>query len=321
MDKNQKTRLGWIQLYQTSKDAGYVCRRCGISRPTLRKWLKRYNENGLEGLSNKSCKPINSPSKKIFDQEESLILDLRNSRKLGVRRMQSELLRLHNISLSLASIHKVLKRNNIPYLQKKRYYRKQAKRYSCKVPGERVQIDVCKIANGLYQYTAIDDCTRFRVLELYSRRTAANTLDFLEQMLERFPFPIQRIQTDRGKEFFAYKVQQRFMDWHIKFRPIKPASPHLNGKVERSQRTDLDEFYSTVDIKCSELKTKLLEWEFYYNWHRSHSSLSGKTPIEKYCELINQTPIWEDVENGYNPANERIKEQNYYVDSRLVMLK
>lgn len=92
-------------------------------------------------------------------------------------------------------------------------------------------MDVCKIAAGLYQYTAIDDCTRWKVLALYKRRTAKNTLDFLDQVVERMPFPIQRFQTDRGKEFFAYAVQERLMDWGIKFRPIKPASPHLNGKV------------------------------------------------------------------------------------------
>lgn len=62
------------------------------------------------------------------------------------------------------------------------------------------------------------------------------------------PFPIQRIQTDRGQEFFAYAVQERLMSWAIKFRPIKPYSPYLNGKVERSQRTDLDEFWSSIDF-------------------------------------------------------------------------
>ena len=62
------------------------------------------------------------------------------------------------------------------------------------------------------------------------------------------PFPIQQSQTDRGREFFAYKVQQRLMEWAIKFGPIKPRSPHLNGKVERSQKTDLHEFWSTVDL-------------------------------------------------------------------------
>lgn len=82
---------------------------------------------------------------------------------------------------------------------------------------------------------------------------ATNTLKFLDTVLEQMPFAIQRIQTDRGKEFFAYSVQDRLMEWGIKFRPIKPGSPHLNGKVERTQRTYLDEFYSTVDIKDPDL--------------------------------------------------------------------
>jgi transposase-like protein len=51
-------------------------------------------------------------------------------------------------------------------------------------------MDTCKIAPGLYQYTAIDDCTRYRVLGLYHRRTAANTLRFLDRVLEQMPFPI-----------------------------------------------------------------------------------------------------------------------------------
>ncbi len=86
-------------------------------------------------------------------------------------------------------------------------------------------MDTCKIAPGLYQYTAIDDCTRIRVLALYKRRSAANSLLFLEKVIEEFPFPIQRIQTDRGREFFAYAFQEKLMEYGIKFRPLKPASP------------------------------------------------------------------------------------------------
>lgn len=96
---------------------------------------------------------------------------------------------------------------------------------------------------GVYQYTAVDDCTRYRVLGLAADKTAASTLRFLDQLLAAMPFPIQRIQTDRGAEFFAYEVQERLMRERIRFRPIRPRSPHLNGKVERSQRTDLDEFW------------------------------------------------------------------------------
>jgi transposase InsO family protein len=221
----------------------------------------------------------------------------------------------------LATIHKVLDRNDAKYLKIKRPYRKQHKRYNCKLPGERVQMDVCKITARCYQYTAIDDCTRWKVVALYPRLTDLNTLNFLDQVIERMPFPIQRFQTDRGQEFFAYGVQERLMEWSIKFRPIKPASPHLNGKVERTQRTDLDEFYTTVDVGVPELADRLAEWEFYFNWHRPHSSLGGKTPSEKYSSLINQTPFWEEVAAMYNPTKERIILQNYRLDAALKLLK
>lgn len=108
MDRQQKLRLGWVELYKEVQDAGIVCRRCGISRPTLRKWLRRYKERGIEGLSGESCKPHNSPAVKVFAQQESIILSLKKERKLGVRRIQSELKRQHSISLSLATYQEIL---------------------------------------------------------------------------------------------------------------------------------------------------------------------------------------------------------------------
>ena len=90
---------------------------------------------------------------------------------------------------------------------------RRAAEYKAAVPGDRVQMDVCKIGLGLYQYTAIDDCSRFQVLRTYPRRNAKSTLDFLEQVVEEMPFAIQRIQTDRGQEFLAYEVQDRICEW------------------------------------------------------------------------------------------------------------
>ncbi|MDN5246839.1 DDE-type integrase/transposase/recombinase [Candidatus Cardinium sp. TP] len=184
-----------------------------------------------------------------------------------------------------------------------------------------MEMDVCKIASGLYQYTAIDDCTRYKVLSLYPRRTAKNTLDFLEKFKERTPFPVQRIQTDRGQEFFAYEVQECLRDWRIKFRPIKPFAPHLNGKVERTQRTDLDEFYSSVNIKDPDLEVKLLDWEEYYNKERPHSSLQGETTWEKYKELANIIPFLSEVKGNYMPSNEPFVTQNYKHDQILKLLR
>jgi integrase-like protein len=92
--------------------------------------------------------------------------------------------------------------------------------YSRAVPGERVQMDTCKIAPGVYPYTAIDDCTRFRVLGIYSRRTSKNSVRFLEErMLDELPFPIQRIQTDRGGDFYGLTFRQAMRRNFIKFRP------------------------------------------------------------------------------------------------------
>lgn len=92
---------------------------------------------------------------------------------------------------------------------------------------------------------------------------------------EEFPFPIQRIQTDRGDEFFGTPFQRALMDRAIKFRPIRPYSPHLNGKVERSQRTDRVEFYATIEQGDPEMESKLKEWQHFYNWIRPHGAMAA----------------------------------------------
>src|SRR3974390_3552150 len=178
-------------------------------------------------------------------------------------------------------------------------------------------MDTCKITPGLYLYTAVDDCTRYMVIGLYPRRTAAHTLDFLDRVFEETPFAIQRFQTDRGREFFAYKVQEYLMEVGIKFRPIKPRSPHLNGKVERAQKIVLDEFFSTAEISSGDLADQLQEWQHYYNWHRCHGAHNGKTPMDRYSEKINKTPLWEDVGRMYDSAKERLQERDYRADLRL----
>ena len=124
------------------------------------------------------------------------------------------------------------------------------------------------------------------------------------------PFAVRRIQTDRGNEIFAEKFQRQLMEWAIKFRPIEPASPHLNGKVERAQLTVLDEFYATVDIKSPELSQELSEWQHYYDWQRPHTSLNGETPIDVNYELMPNMPYVDDVVGKHDISKERFQEQN-----------
>jgi len=75
---------------------------------------------------------------------------------LGARRIQSELIRHYNLHLSLATIHRILKKNNLSIISRKVLRRKTKKRYNRPIPGEIVQMDIMKVAPGLYQYTAID---------------------------------------------------------------------------------------------------------------------------------------------------------------------
>ena len=135
-----------------------------------------------------------------------------------------------------------------------------------------------------YQFTAIDDCTRIRVLRVYPRNDQKTAIQFLDYLLERFPFAIESIQTDNGAEF------QTGFHWHVLDRGmrhvyIKPATPRLNGKVERSHRIDSEEFYRLLDgvvVDDTELFAgKLREWEDFYNFHRPRGGLGGQTPNER----------------------------------------
>jgi transposase InsO family protein len=299
-----RARLGWVRLYEQTGDAGLVCRRCGISRPTLRKWWRRYQAEGEDGLVSRSCRPHRSPRRKVFAREEALILALRRTRKLGIKRLRVELIREHGLRLAPDTIHKVLVRHGENRLRRPRLRRKGTRRYSRPIPGDRVQVDVCKITRGLYQYTAIDDCSRWQVAGLFPRKTAGNTVTFLTGVRAAMPFPIQRIQTDRGQEFFAYQAQDQLRAWRIKFRPTRPRSPHLNGKVERVQRTALDEFWADADPADPALPEQFAAWQRFYNTARPHGGLGGHCPAERVAELLPKVPPVEAIHAAYDPRRE-----------------
>jgi len=137
----------------------------------------------------------------------------------------------------------------------------------------------------LYQFTAIDDCTRIRVLKVYDACNQRAAIQFLSEVRQRLPFRIRVIQTDNGAEF-----QSQF-HWHaealdIRRVYIRPRTPRLNGKVERSHRVDDQEFYQLLDRNGISddihlFNQKLREWEDYYNYHRPHGPLEGQTPFER----------------------------------------
>lgn len=312
MDAKVKMRLTWVQLYEKTANFSLTSRHCGISRPTLRKWVTRYQQLGLDGLLDQSRRPKTLARTlklrlSIWSGLDSYVNDVS---VLGAFRVNCYI-----YTLSTATIHKVLKQEGYGLLKPTRRPCKGRKRYQKEIPGERVNMDVCKIDAKLYQFTVIDDCTSLKVIRLYPNKKADSTLAFLEQVITEFPFPIQRIQTDRGEEFMAHKVQYRLMELGIKFRPTKPRSPHLNGKVERTQRTDLEEFYSLVEIKATDLAEQLQRWQEYYNRERRHRSI-GKSPWQKWQGLSDKTPTTEQVYSQYDRSKERIQSADYQRDRR-----
>jgi transposase InsO family protein len=137
-------------------------------------------------------------------------------------------------------------------------------------------------------------------------RTADNAVRFLDHLQDQAPFPIQRIQTDNGTEFTSYKFQDELARRRIKWRPIKPRQPHLNGKVERVQQTALDEFYATLDLDHlddQQLLEEIEDWQDFYNWHRFHSAI-GSPPMCKLLDLESVIPSHEEVAASYNQKAE-----------------
>ena len=309
-----RARLSWVRHYEQSGDAGMTCRRCGISRPTLRKWWRRYQQQGEAGLTSHSRRRKNPPAPKVTGDHERSILELRRKRRLGPKGIQNELSRLQAVRLSTATIWQVLQRKGVSASVRPRRRVHAPKRYTRPVPGDRVQIDTCKVGKNLYQFTAVDDCTRLRVLRLYDARNGKNAVAFIAQVVESLPFPVQHVQTDRGAEFIADAFQEDLRSRHIKFRPNRPRAPHLNGKVERSQQTDRVEFWATVDRKLPPEATsaELLAWGRHYNDVRGHSSLNGATPRQRYETLAGTVPTPEAIWASYDPTQEKRHSNNHY---------
>ena len=144
----------------------------------------------------------------------------------------------------------------------------------CKnAPGHPVQLDVKFLrlkdkagqAVKRYQYTAVDDATRIRALQIFSKHNQDCAIQFMDYVIQKFPFRISTVRTDRGHEFQA-RFHWYVEDQGIQHVYIKPRTPQLNGKVERSHRTDQTEFYQLLTYTDDvDLNSKLEAWENFYN--------------------------------------------------------
>jgi len=125
-----------------------------------------------------------------------------------------------------------------------------------------------------------------RALKIYEKYNQVSSIHFVDCVIEKFPFRIQSIRTDRGHEWQA-KFHWHVEDKGIRHVYIKPRSPQLNGKVERSHRTDKDEFYQLLTYTDDvDLNKKLETWERFYNIDRPHGAHKGETPYEVLRSML-----------------------------------
>ena len=277
---------------EVSGNVSLTCRYYGITRQSYYVWLRRYVEKGVPGLEDRSRRPHRSPQA-TSTEIVGKIVHLRQTYHFGPHKIAMYLRRYHELVVSVSGIWRILRRlglSRLPASQRHVPYHKRWQRYEKPEPGHQLQLDVKFIAplkgsrRRHYQFTAIDDCTRLRVLRVYERLGQKTAIQFVDYVVEKLPFAVEVIQTDNGAEFqsqFHYHV----LDAGIGHVYIRPATPRLNGKVERSHRIDQEEFYRMLEgvvIDDTDLfNDRLQEWEDFYNYNRPHGGLGGQTPYER----------------------------------------
>jgi transposase InsO family protein len=277
-----------VLAYADAHSLKAASRHFGLERKTIRRWRDRYRVQGVLGLVPRY--PIQRPSR-LPVETLRLIEHARRELEYGAGRTQVWLWRVHRIRLHRTTLTQIFRRLGLPHLprRRKRATRpRQLRLFEKPEPGDSVQIDVKHVkirGQRAYQYTALDDCTRVRVLRLFRHLGLRSTLTFLADVRRRLPFAIRKIQTDHGPEFpleFVLAIQEA----GIRHQYIRPRRPQQNGKVERSHRIDQEEFWGRRHFETFlEADTALQAWERVYNLERFSLALHGETPAEKLARL------------------------------------
>ena len=269
-----------------------------VNRQYVYRWRKRY-DGTLQSLADKSHRPYHHPNQHT-PEELKLITDMRKRNSNAGLVVFWVKLRQRGYSRSITGLYRVLRKQgqmavkppNPKYIPKP--YEKML------YPGQRVQIDVkvvptaCIVGDAqgekFYQYTAIDEYSRFRYLEAFKEQNSYSSAVFVEHLLKKFPFKIECIQTDNGQEFTkAYgntknptptMFENKLMQLGIRHKLIKVYTPRHNGKVERSHRKDNEYFYATHKFYSFDDFAKQLKVHNYKYNKFPMRPLNWKAPVD-----------------------------------------
>lgn len=236
--------------------------RYGVSRKTVYKWKKRY-DGTLASLVDYSHKPKNSPRKHTEQEIKQICRRVKKYKWSDLLLAYQELVEKDGYTRSYGGFKRVVSKMKAQKPKKKKGKRTLKPYKRADYPGQKIQLDVkyvptyC-IADGkkYYQYTAVDECSRWTFREMYEEHSTYSSKDFLMKLIEKAPFPIREIQTDNGAEFTNRLIVTKsrhltlfegaLMELGIIYHRIQIATPRHNGKVERQHRTDEARFYKRL---------------------------------------------------------------------------
>lgn len=312
----------FLEVIQTGKVLA-SCNKFGVCRRSYSRWWKNYcrADYKVEALMPRSRKPEDSKSKR----SAYLVKIIRHYRlryRYGPERILNYLKLNHRLQVSESTIRRVIEEQGwIIRKNKTKKKNPHKKRYNLEWPGH-MQMDIKYVPQKIdgeqyYVFNAIDDCTRWRYFRAYKEKTAINAVYFVRELVKYAPFKILSIQTDNDVAFtyrlnpFVYDKDHIFgsnlKELGIRHRLIPPGAKELNGKVERSHRTDDEEFFWKAPMKdFDELQGSLVAWWFEYNQDRPHSGINGLTPLQKWAErfmtsfmALNLKNIYPQLQNQY----------------------
>jgi len=297
LDSDAMFRLKVMDAYSRmeKKNVTYLCSLFGISRAVFYKWRKRYNPYNLSTLKTHSRRP-----QRMRTIPWSVVVEICQWKRDNPAKSHYYLYQLWLSQgrippCSPKTIYNWWKKRNLIIIRHRRKRRKTKLFNKASVPGELIQMDTKFLPNRRFQYTAIDVVSKYRYLKAYSKLTQESTVDYLKKLMVKFHgegIRVQMIQTDNGHEFQSEMVKH-LESVNIKHQYIWIHTPDQNGVVERSHRTDDEEFYQQTETRymsLDELNQALEQWTLHYNTKRLHFSLNFATP-EKYLEKYRVSTI------------------------------
>jgi transposase InsO family protein len=306
LSRRAQVRLEMLEWHaRHGRNTSLTARHFGYSRPTVYRWLGRYDRLRLETLEDRSSRPVHRRRPTWTLPELAAVRRLRIAYPRWGKDKLAVLLHREGLRLSVSMVGRILERlrrtgelhepaHRRISARKRAWRRPHAVRkprdFTAVRPGDLVQVDTLDVRPlpglVLKQFTARDVVSRWDVLELRTSASSRAAVAILDALAARMPFEVRAISVDNGSEFMA-EFEQACADRGIALLTLPPRSPKLNGCVERANRTHTEEFYEVTDAETTlaDLRPALLDWETTYNTIRPHQALGYLTPAEYLASL------------------------------------